>query len=76
MYNWLTHIKQKYYTSFSKSAGPRLTEINIDSGSQLVNIEGIKELKIEPAFENQTLNIKNCILEVEFFLIDKKILTE
>ena len=64
---------------FSKSAGLRLTDIRLDSRENTVVIGDGKDFhtgnntktenifKIVPLFANQTLKIKNCIIEIEIF---------
>ena len=54
---------------FSKAAGLRLTDIQMESGTNLVQFygKGTHIFKIETLFSNQTLNIKNCVIEIEIF---------
>ena len=63
---------------FSKPAGLRLTDIRMESGFNVIELgrESIwtatretqtRIFKIKPLFQNQTLKIKNCSIEIEFF---------
>ena len=64
---------------FSKSAGLRLTDIRLDSRDNTVILGNGRDyhtpnqstkteniFKLVSLFPNQTLNIKNCILEIDF----------
>ena len=57
--------------SFSKLAGLRLTDIQLESGVDVIPCNfhtAVRHLfRIEPLFPNQTLDIKNCIFEIELF---------
>ena len=61
---------------FSKPAGLRLTDIQLESCSNVIhcyssynhNEQAAKHIfKIETLFPNQTLDIKNCVLDIELF---------
>ena len=55
---------------FSKPAGLRLTDIRMESGFNVIKLERETQpriFKIKPLFPNQTLNIKNCSIEIELF---------
>ena len=59
-------FQPEYYLSFTKTPGLRFTEIKLESCRNLIksNDEEIV-FKIVPLFDNQKLDIKNCILEIE-----------
>ena len=55
---------------FSKPAGLRLTDIRMESEINVVELgteTQTRIFKIKPLFPNQTLNIKNCSIEIELF---------
>ena len=66
--NLINSIQPKYYLSFTKTPGLRFTEIKLESYKNLIqaNEENIY-FKIVPLFDNQKLDIKNSILEIESF---------
>ena len=55
--------------SFTKPAGLRLTDIDLESRSQVFLAETWANvfIDIEPLFPNQKLNIENCCIEIEIY---------
>ena len=55
--------------SLTKPAGLRLTDIDLESRTQvfLCNPNDHVFISIEPLFPDQKLNIKNCCIEIEQF---------
>ena len=55
--------------SFAKTAGLRSTEINLDSSKNLMEVkeDDIVTFRLLTLFNDQNLDIKNCMLEFEFF---------
>ena len=62
-------FKHFYYHSFTKTPGLRSLEMKLESCKHLIRIEaGCKiKFKILPLFADQKLDIKNCMLEFEYF---------
>ena len=61
---------------FSKCAGLRLTDLRMESANDLISCiscyanEEITRnyyIKLAPLFPNQTLDIKNCVIELEIY---------
>ena len=59
-------IQPQFYLSFTKTPGLRFTEIKLESYKNFIqaNDEQI-HFQIVPLFDDQKLDIKNCILEIE-----------
>lgn len=62
-------LKHYYYLSFTKTAGLRSLEMNLESCKRFiqVNAEEKIEFKLCPLFKDQKLDIKNCMLEIKYF---------
>ena len=59
-------IQPQFYLSFTKTPGLRFTEIKLESYKKLIKSKGEDiYFRIVPLFDNQKLDIKNCILEIE-----------
>ena len=58
-----------HWMQFSKPTGMKVTDISIPSCENVINLYGCSAadnlFKLKPLFPNQTLNIKNCIIEIE-----------
>ena len=59
-----------YLMHFSKCAGLRLTDLRMASADDLILCDAHAEvtIKLAPLFPNQTLDIKNSVIEVEIFV--------
>jgi len=61
-----TKGKPQYYLSFTKTPGLRFTEIKLESYTNFIQSNGDEiHFEIVPLFDDQKLDIKNCILEIE-----------
>ena len=61
--------KPYHYLTFTKSPGLRLTEIKLESLKHLIKVDEGDELtfKLMTLFNDETLDIKNCLFEFEAF---------
>ena len=62
-------LKFHHWMQFSKCAGLRVTDISLESANDVIFCHAKAEniFKMAPLFSNQTLDIKNCVIEIELY---------